>query len=134
MSASVMFTAILLLMTISASSMEAVGTQGPGPSPLAPARTGNAEAGKALYTKMTCYYCHGTAGQGGSAGARIAVVQRSPDAFIRYVRRPTATMPAYGERILSDAQLADIYAYLRSLPAARPASEIPLLADLKRQR
>src|SRR5262245_13038194 len=118
-------TAILLLMTIG------VGAQGTAAPPVAPARTGDAQSGKTLYTKMTCYYGHGTAGQGGGAGARIALVQRSPDAFIRYVRRPTATMPAYGERILSDQQLGDIYAYLRSLPAARPAKDIPLLADLK---
>ena len=128
MSASTMLTAILLLMTTG------VGAQGTAPARVAPQPTGNAEAGKALYTKMTCYYCHGTAGQGGVAGARIAVVQRSPDAFIRYVRRPTATMPAYSERILTDQQLNDIYAYLRSLPAARPASEIPLLANLKAPR
>jgi mono/diheme cytochrome c family protein len=128
MSAALALTTILLFMTIG------VGAQGTTSSSRPPARTGNADAGKTLYTKMTCYYCHGTAGQGGSAGARIAVVQRSQDAFVRYVRRPTATMPAYSDRILSDEQLADIYAYLRSLPAARPASEIPLLADLKRRK
>jgi mono/diheme cytochrome c family protein len=127
MSVSLAFTPVLLLVTIG------LGAQGTTQSPRA-ARTGTAEAGKTLYTKMTCYYCHGTAGQGGTAGARIALVPRSQDAFVRYVRRPTATMPAYSERILSDEQLADIYAYLRSLPAARPASEIPLLADLKRRK
>jgi mono/diheme cytochrome c family protein len=96
-----------------------------------PAPTGDVKAGQALYTKMTCYYCHGTAGQGGIAGARIALVQRSADAFIRYVRRPTGNMPAYTDRILSDVQLNDIYAFLRSLPAARPAKEIPLLSQPK---
>ena len=130
MSKHVMLVAALALMT---SRVFAQGAT-PAAQPAQAAATGDAKAGQALYMKMTCYYCHGTAGQGGSAGARIAVVQRSPDAFIRYVRRPTATMPAYSERILSDAQLADIYAYLRSLPAARPASEIPLLGDLKRPK
>lgn len=103
----------------------------PSQPPRAAVATGDDKAGQALYTKMTCYYCHGTAGQGGIAGARIAVVQRSADAFIRYVRRPTGAMPAYTDRILSDAQLNDIYAFLRSLPAARPAKDIPLLAQPK---
>jgi mono/diheme cytochrome c family protein len=127
MSAPVSLPAIMVLLTVAVSGQTT-------PPARAPARAGNAEAGKTLYTKMTCYYCHGTAGQGGAAGARIAQVPRSADAFMRYVRRPTATMPAYGERILSDEQLTDIYAYLRSLPAARPASEIPVLADLKRPK
>ena len=48
-----------------------------------PSSSGNAEAGKRLYADMTCFFCHGTAGQGGSAGARIALVSRSADAFIR---------------------------------------------------
>ena len=94
-------------------------------------RAGSVEAGRTLYMKMTCYYCHGTAGQGGAAGSRVAQIQRSPDAFIRYIRRPTGAMPAYTDRILSDDQLTDIYAFLRSLPGAKPANEIPLLVQLK---
>ena len=108
-----------------------IAAQGTPQASRTPARAGNAESGKALYTRMTCYYCHGTAGQGGTAGARIALIQRSADAFTRYVRRPTGAMPAYTDRILSDEQLTDIYAFLRSLPAARPAKEIPLLGALK---
>ena len=96
-------------------------------TPASPARAGNADTGRTLYTTMTCYYCHGTAGQGGVAGARVAQIQRSPDAFIRYIRRPTGAMPAYTDRILSDDQLTDIYAFLRSLPGAKPAKDIPLL-------
>ena len=111
--------------------LSAQGTPPPSQPPRAAAPAGDVKAGQALYTKMTCYYCHGTAGQGGIAGARIAVVQRSADAFIRYVRRPVGNMPAYTDRILSDQQLTDIYAFLRSLPTAKPATEIPLLAQPK---
>jgi mono/diheme cytochrome c family protein len=99
------------------------------PRPASPA--GNVDSGRTLYTKMTCYYCHGTAGQGGSAGARVAQPPRSHEAFIRYIRRPTGAMPAYTDRILSDDQLMDIYAFLRSLPGAKLAKEIPLLVQLK---
>jgi len=93
----------------------------------APTPAGNAATGKALYTKYTCFFCHGTAGQGGLAGARLAVVARNPQSFIRYVRRPSGQMPAYTEQILSDQELADIFAYVRDLPAAKKPAEIPLL-------
>lgn len=91
----------------------------------------SAENGKKLYMKHTCYFCHGTAGQGGVAGARVAVVGRNLQGFTRYVRQPSGQMPAYTEKILSDQELADIFAYLRALPAARPAREIPLLDQLR---
>lgn len=113
---------------IAASSLAAQGASQPARD-TPPA--GNIETGKTLYMRMTCYYCHGTVGQGSKDGVRLALIQRSADAFIRYVRRPTGQMPAYTERILSNEQLTDIYAYLRSLPAAKPAKDIPLLDQLK---
>jgi mono/diheme cytochrome c family protein len=38
-------------------------------------------------------------------------------------------MPAYPVSLLSDAALAEIYAYLMSIPAPPSASEIALLKD-----
>jgi len=107
--------------------------QAPAQPPAKPPAAGNADTGKRLYADMTCFFCHGTAGQGGSAGARIALVSRSADAFIRYVRQPSGAMPAFGERILSDQQLTDIYAFLRAQSPPKPAKDIPLLAQIKRQ-
>jgi mono/diheme cytochrome c family protein len=95
------------------------------------ATTGNAAGGKDLYEKQTCYYCHGTVGQGGRDGARIAAIGMNLQAFVRYTRRPTATMPAFTEKILSDQELTDIYAYLKSLPAAKAPRDIPLLDQLR---
>ena len=96
---------------------------------------GDAANGRRLYAKMTCAYCHGTEGQGSIAGVgpRIAQVQRSLDNFSRYVRRPTGRMTGYSEKILPDGELADIYAFLRALPAAKPVSEIPLLDQLRKR-
>jgi hypothetical protein len=37
-------------------------------------------------------------------------------------------MPPYAEAVLSDQDLADIYAFLESRPVPRPASDIALLA------
>ena len=88
---------------------------------------GNAESGKRLFMKHNCYYCHGTVGQGSRDGARIAQTALNLQGVVRYVRKPTGIMPAYTEKILTDQELNDIYAYLKSLPAAKPAKEIPLL-------
>ena len=40
-------------------------------------------------------------------------------------------MPSYSEKVLSNAQAADIYAYIKSLPNAPTAKDIPLLTDIK---
>lgn len=96
----------------------------------APLPVGNVATGKLLYMKHTCYFCHGTAGQGGIAGARLALVARNTQGFIRYVRRPSGQMPAFTEKMLSDQELTDMYAYVRQLPAARAAADIPLLFQL----
>jgi mono/diheme cytochrome c family protein len=98
----------------------------------ASAPAGNRETGKRLYEKNTCFFCHGTAGQGGVAGARVAVVARNLQSFTRYVRQPSGQMPAFTDKILSDQELADIFAYVRSLPAAKPVKDIPLLDQLKK--
>lgn len=36
-------------------------------------------------------------------------------------------MPPYTSKTVSDAQLADIYAFLKAIPRPRDAKEIPLL-------
>jgi len=95
------------------------------------AAEGNAASGKQLFEKKNCYYCHGTAGQGGRDGARIAATAMSVPAFIRYVRQPVGAMPAFTAKILSDQELRDIYAHLKALPAARAPNEIPLLDHLR---
>ncbi len=92
---------------------------------------GNAEEGKRLFMKHNCYYCHGTTGQGGRDGARIAQTALNLQGLIRYVRRPTGGMPAFTEKILSDRELTDIYAYLKSLPPAKAPKDIPLLEQIR---
>jgi mono/diheme cytochrome c family protein len=91
------------------------------------AQTGNAETGKRLFMKNNCYYCHGTSGQGSRDGARIAQTALNLQGMMRYVRKPTGQMPGYTEKILTDQELTDIYAYLKSLPAAKAPKDIPLL-------
>ena len=92
---------------------------------------GNADNGKRLFLKQNCYYCHGTAGQGTRDGARVAQTALNLQGLTRYVRKPLGAMPAYTEKILSDQELTDIYAYLKSLPAAKAPKDIRLLDQIK---
>lgn len=115
---------VLFASALSASTAEQVQTVPPG----------NAARGKAAFMNAGCYTCHGTVGQGG-AGARLAPKPRAQAAFMAYVRSGrrgwsvAGGMPAYPASLLSDEMLTDIYAYLTSIPAPRPAAENPLLKD-----
>jgi mono/diheme cytochrome c family protein len=92
---------------------------------------GNAENGKRLFLRDSCWECHGTVGQGSRDGARIGSTSLTLQGVIRYVRRPAGAMPAFSEKVVSDQDLTDIYAYLKSLPAAKPSKDIPLLNQAK---
>lgn len=92
------------------------------------AAAGNGQNGKLLYASAGCYLCHNGEGQGG-AGPRVAT---NPNmiafaAFVHQCREPSNQMPPYTSKVLSDAQLADIYAFLQSIPKPLAASSIPLL-------
>lgn len=87
----------------------------------------SAANGKQLFSKYGCYECHGTQGQGTTAGARLAPKPIALAALIAYVRQPKGQMPPYTAKVVSDAELADIRAYLASIPEPPPAKSIPLL-------
>ena len=44
-----------------------------------------------------------------------------------YLRAPKGEMPPYTAKVMSDQDLADVYAFLRALPPAPPLSSLPLL-------
>lgn len=86
--------------------------------------TGNAEAGQTVYVG-NCAGCHGANGQG-NIGPSLVTADgprswtlaqftttlregRTPD------RELSATMPRYGEAQISDAQIADLQAYIKTL-------------------
>ena len=89
--------------------------------------SGNADNGKALFAKDGCYQCHGYVGQGGNAGPRLAPSPIAFEAFSKQLREPVHDMPPYGEKILSDKDEADIYAYLGTIPKPPAVKDIPLL-------
>jgi cytochrome c553 len=120
--------------------LSAVLTWGPasaGPGPLgsqaqAPQRpatapaAGSADEGKKLFASVGCYQCHGYEAQGSNAtGPRLGPRPMAFAAFSRYVRQPSGQMPPYTAKVVSDADLANIYAFVQSRP--EPAKEIPLL-------
>ena len=92
---------------------------------LAQTPAGNPENGKRLFDQFACYNCHGRLGQGTVAGPRLGPRPLPVAALIAYVRKPTAQMPPFTEKVISDAQLTDIRAYLASVPDA--AKDPPLL-------
>jgi ubiquinol-cytochrome c reductase cytochrome c subunit len=90
---------------------------------------GDPKAGEARFMRVGCYECHGTVGQGGIAGMRIVPMPLPWLGFQVYLRRPGGQMPAFSDKVLTDGELADIYAFLTGLPAGRGAAEISLLHD-----
>jgi mono/diheme cytochrome c family protein len=90
----------------------------------------SAEHGKAAFHQQGCWQCHGTEGQGSivtSGGKRLAPNPLPWEAFSGFVRSTNRAMPPYSEKILSDGDLADIYAYLQSIPKPPDVNTIPLL-------
>ena len=93
-----------------------------------PAATGNVQNGKTLYTSVGCYECHGRVGQGGP-GPRLGPRAVPLALLLNYVRRPVGEMPPYTSKVLSDAELTDIFAFLQSLPEPPKLADIPLLKE-----
>jgi ubiquinol-cytochrome c reductase cytochrome c subunit len=87
----------------------------------------SAKRGRDTYMKVGCYHCHGTVGQGSNAGLRLAPDPLPAESIAQFIRGTKGPMPAYSERILPDSDVADIAAYLKSIPAARSADSIPAL-------
>jgi ubiquinol-cytochrome c reductase cytochrome c subunit len=93
-----------------------------------PAPAGNAQKGKQLFQNDGCYQCHGREAQGGlGTGPRLAPRPIAFSALSKYVRQPTGQMPPYTSKVVSDQDLADIYAFLQAQPQPPPAKSIPLL-------
>ena len=104
-----------------------------GPSNVAWSQSGpasDAANGKRVYLAVGCFTCHGRAGQGGAfnyPAPALAQTQLPVEAFKIFVRVGPNDMPAYAESVLSDKDVADIHAFLRSLPGRRPAKDFPPL-------
>src|SRR5689334_16578917 len=78
----------------------------------------NEPRGKQMYARVGCYECHGFEGQGGSAGPQLIAQTLNLQEFTKYIRQPGGQMPPYTAKVLSDQDLADIYAFIKTLPKA----------------
>ena len=124
---------LALTITLSAASWLALQTRTQGQTPaqrpavtVAPA--GDADNGRRLFAADGCYQCHGYEAQGSSAtGPRLGPRPIAFDQFTKYIRKPTGEMPLYTAKLVSDRDLADIYAFLQSRPQPPPVDSIPLL-------
>ena len=90
----------------------------------------SAEKGKAAFTKYGCWQCHGFQGQGSimTSGGKVLAPGPLPyEGLVAFVRSTNRGMPPYSEKILPNEDLADIYAYLQSIPKPADYKSIPLL-------
>ncbi len=95
------------------------------------AQQGDAKRGEKMFKDYSCYACHGFSGQNGP-GKRLVPMKMATVAFTAYVRSPGSNqMPSYSAKVLSDQQMADIWAYIKTLPDSPDAKDIPLVQQLK---
>lgn len=117
----------LAIILFSSSALVRIVDAAQEPKP-ADAPAGNAESGKRIFAKNGCYECHGREGQGSTmTGPRIAPDPIPFEVLVRYVRKPTGEMPPYTAKVISDQELADIYAFLQSRPHPPTAKASALL-------
>jgi len=91
------------------------------------ASAADAQKGKTAYVKHGCWQCHGFVGQGGIAGPKLAPDPMPLATLSAFVRNSRGPMPPYMEAVLPNEDLADIHAYLQSIPKAADYKSIPLL-------
>ena len=83
--------------------------------------SGDGQKGKLIFKRQGCDKCHGSMGEGfstpGQEGGvpRIASTPLALSNFVRLVRNPKGQMPAFDSERVSDSDLADVYAFLKSL-------------------
>jgi mono/diheme cytochrome c family protein len=93
---------------------------------------GDPVEGKRLYLAVGCFTCHGRAGQGGAMNGPAPILAKTAmpfDGFKGQLRRPSNDMPAYSEQVMSDKQIADIYAFVESLPGPRPTKDMKIFNE-----
>jgi mono/diheme cytochrome c family protein len=94
------------------------------------APAGDAAHGRMVFLKENCFTCHGRVGEGGGYEGPAPVLAQTAlpfEGFRGQIRNPVNDMPAYSDAVLSDKDIADIYAFVKSLPGPRSPKDIPIL-------
>ena len=97
------------------------------------AAAASVDDGKRAFVQHGCWQCHGFEGQGSAATSKGKVIADTAlplDAFTAFVRTTSGDMPPFRPQVISDADLADIYAYLESRPKPKPVDDLPLLKQI----
>ena len=84
-------------------------------SPNQSAQVGDSAAGKEFWNGYECAHCHGLYGQGGY-GPDLAGLGLTFEQFKHQVRQSWGIMPRWSEKQVSDKELANVFAFLTSLP------------------
>ena len=115
-------TIVILVTIVGAAGAATLVAQAPPPQttaapPATPA--GSVEKGRLAFSRVGCAQCHGREAQGSpTTGPRLGPGGLPYAAFARYTRAPRLQMPPYTEKVLSNQELADIYAFVQSRPKA----------------
>jgi mono/diheme cytochrome c family protein len=94
------------------------------------APAGDTATGRAVFLKEACFTCHGRSGQGGAYNGPAPILAQTAlpfEGFKAQIRNPVNDMPAYSDAVLSDKDIADIYAFVKSLPGPRSPKDIAIL-------
>jgi mono/diheme cytochrome c family protein len=108
----------------------AIGLAASAIAPAQDAPPGNVANGKRLYLADGCFTCHGRSGQGGAYTGPAPILAKTDmpfEGFAGQVRNPANDMPAYSGALVSDQDIADIYAFVESLPGPGSAKDISIL-------
>ena len=98
---------------------------------IASAQEPSAERGQKTFMRVGCYQCHGSDGKGNDAGTALTPDPLPPEAIANFIRYSPGRMPMYPEEVVSDAEIADIVAYLESVPPPPEPDSIAILRNLK---
>jgi mono/diheme cytochrome c family protein len=115
---------------VAAAAVAAIGAAAFAAAQAQDAPHGDAANGKRLYLADGCFTCHGRSGQGGAYNTPAPILAHSAvpfDGFKGQIRNPINDMPAFLTAILSDKDIADIYAFVESLPGPRSPKDFPIL-------
>jgi mono/diheme cytochrome c family protein len=94
------------------------------------ATTGDAAKGKQEYLEHDCYACHGRVGEGGSfmySAPPLAGLNMPAVALQGFLRAAPNDMPSFAPTTLTNDDIANIAAFLRSLPGRSDPKDFALL-------
>ena len=115
---------------VTAFTVAALGASAVSISAAQDAPQGNAANGKRIFLADGCFTCHGRSGQGGAYNGPVPSLAHTAlpfDGFKGQLRSPSDDMPAYSDAVLSDKDIADIYAFVQTLPGPSSPNDIAIL-------